>query len=86
MFRKFDPIRRMIISRDSGLLNDYFSITKGQLIDLYYFCTMSEMENDEEETYPVLIDDKVEWVTMEEIKKNKLKIYDDGYLLDQFND
>ena len=39
-FRKFDPVTRMIISRDSGLLNDYFTITKGQLIDLYYFCTI----------------------------------------------
>ena len=39
-FRKFDPVSRMIISRDSGFLNDYFTITKGQLIDLYYFCTM----------------------------------------------
>ena len=39
-FRKFDPVTRMIISRDSGLLNDYFTITKGQLIDLYYYCTI----------------------------------------------
>ena len=39
MFRKFDPITRMIISRDTGLLNEYFTVTKGQLIDLYYFCT-----------------------------------------------
>lgn len=39
-FRKFDPVTRMIISRDNGLLNDYFTITKGQMIDLYYFCTL----------------------------------------------
>lgn len=39
-FRKFDPVSRMIISRDSGLLNNYFALTKGQLIDLYYFCTI----------------------------------------------
>lgn len=39
-FRKFDPVTRMIISRDNGLLNDYFTITKGQMIDLYYFCTI----------------------------------------------
>ena len=51
MFRKFDPITRMIIDRDSGLLNDYFSITKGQLIDLYYLCTLGECENDEPQTY-----------------------------------
>lgn len=37
IFRKFNPVERMIMSRDSGLLNDYFSITKGQLIDLLYF-------------------------------------------------
>lgn len=40
MFRKFDPVKRMIISRDSGLLNDYFAITKGQLIDLYHYATL----------------------------------------------
>lgn len=51
MFRKFDPISRMIIDRDSGLLNNYFMITKGQLIDLYYFCTLGECENDEPEEY-----------------------------------
>ena len=39
-FRKFDPVSRMIISRDTGFLNEYFAITKGQLIDLYNFCTM----------------------------------------------
>jgi RNA polymerase rpb1, domain 2 len=37
LFRKFNPIERMIVSKDNGLLNDYFSITKGQLIDLFYF-------------------------------------------------
>ena len=74
MFRKFDPIRRMIISRDSGLLNEYFSITKGQLIDLSYFCTMGAMENDQPETYPVLDNEdntKVLWVTLDEIKNYK---------------
>lgn len=73
MFRKFDPIRRMIISRDSGLLNEYFSITKGQLIDLYYFATLGRMENDEEETYPVLDNDTGEilWVIEDEIKNYK---------------
>ena len=40
MFRKFDPVKRMIISRDSGLLNSYFAITKGQLIDLYHYATL----------------------------------------------
>jgi hypothetical protein len=41
----------MIISRDNGLLNDYFSIVKGQLIDLYYFATIGEMENDQPEDF-----------------------------------
>jgi DNA-directed RNA polymerase beta' subunit len=39
-FRKFDPISRMIISRDTDLLNEYFTITKGQLIDLHHFATL----------------------------------------------
>lgn len=53
MFRKFDPVMRMIISRDSGLLNDYFSITKGQLIDLYAFATYEGEEDcNTEETFP----------------------------------
>lgn len=70
MFRKFDPIERMIISRDSGLLNEYFSITKGQLIDLYYFCTIGNKENDEIETYPVRDESgEIIWVPEEEIEK-----------------
>lgn len=73
MFRKFDPIERMIISRDSGLLNDYFSIVKGQLIDLYYFCTLGHMENDQKQTYPVRDNETGEiiWVESNEIKKYK---------------
>lgn len=48
IFRKFNPVERMIMSRDSGLLNEYFAITKGQLIDLYYFaiCDKDIDEND----------------------------------------
>lgn len=48
IFRKFNPVERMIMSRDSGLLNDYFTITKGQLIDLFYFtiCDKDVNEND----------------------------------------
>ena len=37
MIRKFDPLTRMIIARDTGLLNDYFAVTKSQKIDLYHF-------------------------------------------------
>lgn len=56
MFRKYDPVMRMIISRDSRLINDYFSINKGQLIDLYMFatyngedgCNTDEIYSDEE--------------------------------------
>lgn len=40
MFRKFDPIKRMIVSRDTGKLNSYFTITKSQKNDLYLFCTI----------------------------------------------
>ena len=71
MFRKFDPIRRMIISRDSGMLNDYFSITKGQLIDLNFFCTMGEMENDEPETFPVESKGEVKYVVKSEVRRYK---------------
>lgn len=49
MFRKFDPISRMIIDRDTGLLNNYFMIRKDQMIDLYYFCTIGKTENDQPE-------------------------------------
>ena len=40
MFRKFDPVKRMIISRDTGLLNPYFVIGKSQLIDFYHYATL----------------------------------------------
>ena len=52
MFRKFDPIKRMIIARDTGLLNPYFTITKSQKVDLYHFATCGPQENDTPETYP----------------------------------
>ena len=40
IFRKFDPVKRMMISRDTGLFNNLFGLQKGQLIDLMYFATM----------------------------------------------
>ena len=40
MFRKFDPVKRMIISRDTSLINNYFMIEKSQLIDLYHYATL----------------------------------------------
>lgn len=39
MFRKFNPVERMIMSRDSGLINPYFSLAKNMLIDLENFAT-----------------------------------------------
>ena len=38
-FRKFDPVSRMMISRDTGKLNNYFMIDKSEKINLYNFCT-----------------------------------------------
>ena len=38
-FRKFDPVSRMMISRDTGKLNNYFMIDKCEKINLYNFCT-----------------------------------------------
>ena len=52
MFRKFDPIKRMIIARDTGLLNPYFTIAKSQKVDLYHFATCGRQENDTPETFP----------------------------------
>ena len=53
MFRKYDPVMRMIISRDSRLINEYFSINKGQLIDLYTFATYDGEDGcNTEEYYP----------------------------------
>lgn len=66
LFRKFDPVRRMIISRDTGNLNTYFSINKGQLIDLYYFCTIDKKKNDEPQTYAVKDNETGEIIYVEE--------------------
>lgn len=61
MFRKFDPLTRMIIARDTGLLNDYFAVTKSQKIDLYHFATCGAQENDTPETFPEEILTKQKW-------------------------
>ena len=72
MFRKFDPIKRMIISRDNNMLNDYFSITKGQLIDLNFFATLGAMENDTPETFPVMDSNGViRYVEANQVKRFK---------------
>lgn len=84
MFRKFSPVERMIISRDTGMLNDYFSINKDQLIVLLYFSIIGKMENDQEEVYPVK-DDKtgeVLWVKQEDVDKYASGIYKDAYIAD----
>ena len=52
IFRKFNPVERMIMSRDSGLLNEYFTITKGQLIDLFYFAICDKDINEEDPNNP----------------------------------
>lgn len=46
MLRKFDPITRMIINRETGDLNSYFMIQKSQMIDIYRFCTVENATND----------------------------------------
>lgn len=40
MFGKFDPVKYMVTNRDTGLLNKLFTITKGEKINLYNFCTL----------------------------------------------
>ena len=74
MFRKFNPIERMIISRTDGMINEYFTLTKGQLIDLNYFCTIGKSDNDEVQTYPVISNEnpnEIIYVTKDEIKNYK---------------
>lgn len=39
-FRKYDPVTRMIISRDTGKMNPYFDLVKEQLINVYHFATI----------------------------------------------
>jgi hypothetical protein len=51
MYRKYDPVSRMLTDRDSGLLNNYFVINKDQLINLSNFATLGASPNDRPETY-----------------------------------
>ena len=44
MFRKFDPLKKYIMSRRDGSLNKLFAIGKGQLVDLYEFATFKDEE------------------------------------------
>lgn len=40
MFSKFEPTKHMFISRDTGYLNDYFSIAKSEKINLFAFSVL----------------------------------------------
>ena len=91
MFRKYDPVMRMIISRDSRLINEYFSINKGQLIDLYTFATYDGEEGcNTEETYPdeeTIQKDKFNLLTDSPVINNtkELKAWlKDVYVLDDY--
>ena len=54
------------------MLNDYFSITKGQLIDLNFFATLGAMENDTPETFPVMDSNGViRYVEANQVKRFK---------------
>ena len=83
----------MIISRDTGLLNDYFVTKKSQLIDVEYFSVMTKMDNDTPETFPVRDNDSKEiiYVPNEDIPKYKsgeldyLDIYENAVLGDYDN-
>lgn len=48
MFKNFDPVSKYIMSRKDGKIAGYFSITKGQLIDLYNFATFDDADGLEE--------------------------------------
>lgn len=78
MFRKFNPIERMIISRTDGMINEYFTLTKGQLIDVNYFCTIGKSNNDEEPSFPVLSNDNPNEVIY--VPKGEIKNYKSGLL------
>lgn len=77
MFRKFDPVKRMIISRDTGYVNTLFAPTKGQKIDLHYFCTMGAKENDVPQMYAVQDNDSNEVIYVPE---SEIKNYKSGKL------
>ena len=73
IFRKFSPVESFTISRDTGYLNEYFSIIKGQLIDLYYFATIGPMENDQEEVFEIEYDEVSKEATVKPKKSRKKK-------------
>ena len=58
MFRKFDPLKKYIMSRRDGSLNKLFAIGKGQLVDLYNFANFKDEkgleESDEEKLLKVV--------------------------------
>ena len=58
MFRKYDPINRMIINRSTGQVDDNMMPDKNQKIDLYYYCTVKGTKHDQPEIYR----DNIEYV------------------------
>lgn len=65
MFRKFDPIDRMMIDRSTGLLNKSLSLDKNQKIDMYYFLTVGKTKHDTPEVY----EENVEYMDEEQYKE-----------------
>ena len=81
MFRKFDPVERYIMSRDKPEINHYFQLSKGDLIDLYYFATFKEeegLENLEQEKLMDMVREmqKVEYKPKNPSKRDIEKIKD----------
>lgn len=62
------------------MINEYFTITKGQLIDLEFFCTMGKMPNDLKETYPVHPNEKDKKDEIIWVEKDQIKNYKSGVL------
>ena len=78
MFRKFDPLRKYIMSRETGSLNKLFAIGKGQLVDLVNFANFKDGEGLDK------LDENKLMSIVEESKKlqNRKVIYgSDGKLL-----
>ena len=47
IFDKFNPITQMIIARDTGKLNPYYSLVKGTVVNIHYFAVIDIDEYDE---------------------------------------
>ena len=66
MFAKYDPLEHYIISKTDGKVDPKFAISKGALIDLYYFMTFKEHKpehteiSDPDELLPMVMEWKKE--------------------------